>query len=175
MHPRTAKTNSQPLAGGIPGRTGEAAPQVREHDCVLCAAPIPRPAAFPATQMPTSARMDSERREVGPSEGRQSRDCGTGACPRDLAARARVRLRWGRQCVGKWGGLAAPRAFLCAAQNLKTCLPPRRGILAGTPRRPPTRSRRNPRDDHAASSRAWATVCRPGTSVESSSAVAADS
>src|SRR5450830_402347 len=25
---------------------------------------------------------------------------------------------------------------------MKTCLPPRRGILAGTPRRPPTRSRR---------------------------------
>ncbi len=35
-------------------------------------------------------------------------------------------LRWGRPCVGKRGGLAAPRAFLCVAQNLKTsnkCLP----------------------------------------------------
>ena len=32
----------------------------------------------------------------GPSKGRQSRDCRTGNCPRDLVARARAPLRWGR-------------------------------------------------------------------------------
>ena len=104
----------------------------REHDCVSCAAPIPRLAAFSATQMPTSARMDSEGREVGPSEGRQSRDCGTGALSPRPSRASPVPLRRGRQCVGKRGGLAARRAFLCAAQNLKTSSRSRRRAFALT-------------------------------------------